>query len=406
MKAAAGAVRWREKPTPAPEGSLALYIHIPFCERKCLYCDFNSGAFGPASRRRYVEALEREIAVSDEPGRAAHSVFFGGGTPSVLPASDIARILNALRSRFHIAANAEITVECNPGTVDSERMAGEPTGAFLRGLQEAGVTRLSFGVQSFDAALLARLGRIHSPEQAIRSVAAAQDAGFPDINVDLMFALPTQTLAGWEDSLRRALALDVPHLSAYSLIVEPNTPFWAMHERHELPRPSEEEEADMYGLAIDLLTSAGLDHYEVSAFARPGHRSIHNITYWRNEEYLGFGNGAASYLGGERFTRDRNLHSWTGRAMAGEDTVLERERLDTADQMSETMIMGLRMASGVERSAFQRRFERDPVVEYGKVIWTLERNGLLWVSESAIGLTRRGFFVANDVWEAFLSSGR
>lgn len=381
---------------------LAVYVHVPFCERKCLYCDFNSGVYGPETRTRYVEALLAEIRATPCRGTAA-SVFIGGGTPSVLPASSIARILDAVRDRFDVTADAEITVECNPGTVASERMAGETTASFLGGLRNAGVNRLSFGVQSFDADVLRRLGRIHNPEQAVASVVAAREAGFDNINLDLMFALPGQTAAIWAETLRRALALETAHLSCYSLIVEPETPFHAWDAAGQLARPDNDEEAAMYETCIETLVSAGYEHYEVSSFARTGRRCRHNQVYWRNEEYVGFGVGAASYVDGVRFTRKPTVEDYLRSALTGADTVSEREVLDVRGSMGETMMLGLRLMEGVSRKRFAARFGRDPVDVWPAAISRLESQGLLAVTPERIALTRRGLLVANDVWEAFVA---
>jgi oxygen-independent coproporphyrinogen-3 oxidase len=389
-------------PAAADAVAVALYVHIPFCERKCHYCDFNSGAHPTVARERYVDALVREIEATPFADRSAKSVFFGGGTPSVLPATAIARILGALRTRFALRPDAEVTVECNPGTIASERMAGESTEAFLDGLREAGVSRLSFGVQSFDEALLKRLGRIHSPGQAELSVRLAQTAGFSSINVDLMFGLPGQTMAHWDASLDRALELGIPHISAYSLIVEPDTPFALWDAKGRLPRPSEEEEAAMYERVMDRLAAHGLEQYEVSAFARPGFRSEHNLVYWRNEHYVGFGNGATSYMAGTRFSREPSLDRYMALAEAGHDTVTDREHRDLSGEMAETMMMGLRLTEGVDRAVFARRFGQDPLDAYADPISRFASAGLLNVTLAAVALTRRGFFLANEVWEAFV----
>jgi oxygen-independent coproporphyrinogen-3 oxidase len=281
-------------------------------------------------------------------------------------------------------------------------MAGESTEAFLGGLRAAGVSRLSFGVQSFDESLLKRLGRIHSPDQAELSVRLAQAAGFDSINVDLMFALPGQTMAHWDATLDRALGLGVPHISAYSLIVEPDTPFAMWDARGRLPRPSEDEEAAMYERVMDRLAAAGLEQYEVSAFARAGFRSEHNLVYWRNEHYVGFGNGATSYLAAARFSREPDLDRYMALAETGCDTVADREYRDLPGEMAETMMMGLRLTDGVDRAAFARRFGRDPLDVYPGPISRFESAGLLRVAESSVALTRRGFFLANEVWEAFV----
>lgn len=384
------------------DGSLAVYIHIPFCERKCHYCDFNSGVHGPEIRERYVRALIREIESYAPAGRIVCSVFVGGGTPSVLPASSLLHILNAVRGMFEFAPDPEITVECNPGTVASERMAGETTESFLRGLRDAGVNRLSFGVQALDNSLLERLGRIHSPEQALQSISSAQAVGFENINVDLMFALPGQTSRMWDSTLSRVIATGVPHVSAYSLIVEPETPFAQWDAMGNLARPGNDEEATMYESAINTLQAAGYDHYEVSAFAKPGCRSAHNTVYWRNQEYIGFGNGAASYVAGNRFTREPNLERYVHLAENGDDTTAASEHLDERGAMGETMMMGLRLLDGVARADFAARFGCDPVSAFEGEIAGLVKAGLLTVTLKSVRLTRRGLFLANEVWEEFV----
>ena len=385
-----------------PSVPVALYVHIPFCERKCHYCDFNSGVSKAAERQRYAEALRREIRRTPYAGRPARSVFFGGGTPSVLPATAIAGILDDLRDVFAFRDGLEVTVECNPGTLASERMAGETTAGFLHGLRSAGVSRLSFGVQAFDAELLNRLGRIHSPEEAEESVRLAQSAGFESINVDLMFSLPGQSLEQWNATLDRALALNVPHLSAYSLIVEQDTPFAMWDAAGKLPRPTEDDEVEMYETVIRRLRNEGYEQYEVSAFARPGYRCEHNLVYWRNEEYVGFGNGATSYISGERFSREPRLEEFMALAEDDEGTTTERERLEPEGQMAETMMMGLRLADGVDRESFTRRFGFDPVEHYRDTIVRFETAGLVRVTPASVALTHRGFFMANEVWEAFV----
>lgn len=386
----------------ASSSEMALYVHIPFCERKCHYCDFNSGFYKPAVRSRYIDALVNEIRCALPVKEVVSSVFFGGGTPSVLPAGALTRILDTLRASFSISSDAEITVECNPGTIASERMAGETTDSFFAALHSSGVNRLSFGVQSFDSSLLKTLGRIHTPDQAERSVRLAQDAGFRNINVDLMFALPGQTMKHWEDTLEKALDLHVPHISAYSLIVEPETPFAVLNDNGELPRVPEETEAEMYEHVIRRLAECGYGHYEISAFARPGFQCRHNLVYWHNEQYIGFGVGAASYREATRFTRYASLEDYMGRAERGEYTIENSESLNTEGQMSETMMMALRLMDGVERAWFTRRFGVDPAKHYANVLRPLVKQGLLQVTDERIALTLQGAFVANIVWEAFV----
>jgi oxygen-independent coproporphyrinogen-3 oxidase len=265
-----------------PTSAAGVYLHIPFCVRKCGYCDFNaySGA-KEGTKARYVEALGEEIRRRAAPGTRVPTVFFGGGTPTTLPAADLVRLLDTVREHFVVDADAEVTTEANPGDVDRE---------YLSVLRAGGFNRLSYGVQTFDDRLLRSLDRLHTGNDARAAVGAAKDAGFENLSIDLMFALPRQTTDDWDRSLDAAFALDIPHLSMYALIVEEGTPFFARRARGKLPVAGEDTEAAMFARAIERARDAGYERYEVSNYARePRFRSRHNRIYWRNEPYFGFG---------------------------------------------------------------------------------------------------------------------
>jgi oxygen-independent coproporphyrinogen-3 oxidase len=271
----------------------AAYVHIPFCLRKCLYCDFNSYPGMEDLFLPYVEALRREIKAACSSDTEIPSIFFGGGTPTLLPPELLSSVLEALKASFNVLSDAETSTEANPGTV---------TRGFLERLRSAGFNRLSLGVQSLFENELARLGRIHTPEEAIQAFNDARAAGFANINLDLMYGIPEETRNSWRRTLQRVLELGPEHISLYSLSIEEGTPFFRMYNSGDLELPGSEAEADMYEEAIRILTGAGFVHYEISNFARPGFQCRHNVTYWKNEPYFGFGAGAASFLGGVRRT--------------------------------------------------------------------------------------------------------
>jgi oxygen-independent coproporphyrinogen-3 oxidase len=273
------------------------YIHIPFCERKCAYCDFNShSGHSGGMFERYVDNLITEIEASEISNQPVDSIFFGGGTPTAIPASLIARTIDAACSKFGVSSKSdiEITIEANPGSSDASKFAA---------LRAAGANRVSIGVQSFDDGLLKALGRIHTSGEALRAIQVAKDAGFENISIDLMCALPSQTMDQWRKTLDTALSLDLSHISMYSLIVEEGTPFAAKNKRGELNLPSDDEAADMFDLARSEAAQAGFLHYEISNYAKPDAQCRHNLHYWRDDCYYGFGAGAVSYQRDARETR-------------------------------------------------------------------------------------------------------
>ncbi len=379
---------------------LGLYIHIPFCPRKCYYCDFNSYVLEPEIVEDYLRALASEI---DAWGRricrecegppAVQTVFFGGGTPTTLPAGRIGEILKGLRRWFRFDAGAEITVEANPGTMDAGKFAG---------LKDLGVTRLSMGIQSFDDRFLKELGRVHTASEAMEAFRLARAAGFENLSFDLIFALPRQTLSHWQETLTQALNLSPEHISLYSLTIEEGTRFFDLHRRGRLPLPDEETDARMYEYCLDLLPEYGYEHYEVSNFARPGRRCRHNQIYWRNEPYLGFGAGAAGYWEGTRYLNHRPLRRYIADGLRGRFPVASQESLSPEATMGETMMLGLRLLDGVPRESFRERFGIDPVDRFGPILARLSEWGLLDVDAHHIHLTRRGLMVADTVEAEFL----
>lgn len=380
---------------------LELYLHIPFCVKKCNYCDFLSAPAGEETRAAYVDALLEEIRGFDEPeDYEVVTVFFGGGTPSILPGQAIFRIMEALREKFSFRKEAEITLEANPGTVDKEKLS------FYK---KAGINRLSFGLQSADAEELKKLGRIHTWEKFLESFQLAREAGFSNINVDLMSALPGQTKESWEKTLRQVLALQPEHISAYSLIIEEGTPFYQLYEKDverrdagEEPEliPSEEEERAMYEATGRILKEQGYLHYEISNYAKPGCECRHNLGYWQRRDYLGFGLGASTLLNPVRYKNTEDLEAYLG----GDFSKKEFFVLTKDNQIEETMFLGLRVLEGVSKEQFREQFSCELRVVYRKELEKLEQEGLLEEEGDFVRLTSRGIDLSNPVLAEFLLS--
>ncbi|MBC8135478.1 MAG: oxygen-independent coproporphyrinogen III oxidase [Fibrella sp.] len=371
-----------------------IYIHIPFCTKKCGYCDFNAySGYKDATKARYVDALCREIENRADSRTHIPTIFFGGGTPTVLTASDLVRILNTVRQNFTVAKDAEVSTEANPSDADEN---------YLRTLREAGFNRLSFGVQTFDDRLLRTIDRVHSGQDAVGAIEKAKRAGFTNLSIDLMFGLPRQTLADFDRSLDAAFALEVPHLSIYGLIVEERTPFHARRERGKLPLPSENVETAMFARAMERTAEAGFRRYEISNYARTGFESRHNQIYWRNESYFGFGAGAAAYLGGVRSLNEKHPVRYADLAMAGNDPTVERESLTRIETMGETMMVGLRLAEGVDLTRFAERFGVRAEAQFSEAVARQVAHGLLENTGSYLRLTERGVFLASEVMTEFV----
>lgn len=380
--------------------SLELYVHIPFCVRKCEYCDFLSAPAGADTQQEYVRNLLLEI---EQKGvrctdYEVTTIFFGGGTPSILKAGWIADILDAIHRNFKVRKDAEITIECNPGTLTFEKLSI---------YKSAGINRISVGLQSASDAELRELGRIHTYEDFLKSYDLIRKKGFSNVNIDLMAALPGQTLKSYEQTLRRVLALKPEHISAYSLIIEEGTPFYEKYEADELLRekgekpqmlPSEETERLMYERTKELLLAHGYERYEISNYARRGYACRHNIGYWRRENYLGFGLGSASLLENERFHNTTDLTDYLG----GDCLAYEQEKLDKKSQMEEFMFLGLRMTDGISTECFRQTFGLTVELVYGPVLEQQIADQLLRKEDGRIFLTERGLDVSNYVMAQFL----
>ncbi len=384
----------------APRGAdAALYIHVAFCRRICHYCDFNTYVGQDALLPRYAAALHRELERLPADLRAT-SLFFGGGTPSMLSPAQVADLVAAARDRC-LPSSAEVTLEANPCDLSLE---------YLVGLRAAGVNRLSVGIQSFDDRLLRRLGRRHDARQALDSVALARAAGFDNLSLDLMYALPGQDLDHWRETLDVALGLAPDHLSLYCLTLEEGTPFAKWHREGKLAVPDDDAAADMYDLARDTLAARGFVHYEISNFARrdPARdlRGQHNLVYWRNQPYFGLGAGAHSSYGGRRFANVLLPAEYLRRIEAGESAIGESEEISPALERAETVILGLRLAEGVGRREFAARFGDELFDLYGPAIAELAALGLVERTEDALRLTMRGQLLGNEAFERFLPTGQ
>lgn len=372
-----------------------IYIHIPFCERKCYYCDFNSYAGQGALMEDYLKALEFEIEYygKGEELPAVQTVFIGGGTPSLLSPKQLEGILQALQANFTLAQDAEITLEANPGTLNFDK---------LKGYYSLGVNRLSMGLQACQDPLLKTLGRIHSYKMFLENLETARRVGFENINADLMFALPGQTLQDWQETLREMVTLEIPHISAYSLIWEPDTQFDRWLEEGRLSPLEEELELKMYHEAIQFLTEGGYEHYEISNFAKAHYRCRHNQIYWKNEPYLGLGAGAHSYLNGKRFHNESGVKAYIQHCKNGNNPIVEVIDNSLADQISETMFLGLRMTEGISIADFTRRFGKPPEAFYGQELGKLQEEKLLCIENDKIFLTPRGRDLSNQVFVRLL----
>ncbi len=378
----------------------SLYLHIPFCHTRCHYCDFNTYAGMLPLREPYVRALLTEIAMAgtfaqlpDGSPRRSRTIFFGGGTPSLLSVSQISRILDACHRNFAVDEDAEITLEANPGTLNQEQLAG---------LRAAGINRLSMGAQSFDAELLKTLGRIHSPKDITQAVRYARAAGFTSINVDFMFGLPGQTMRHWRETLDRALDMHIEHLSLYSLIIEEGTPFFNWTREGRITPGDDDLCADMYEYADERLQAAGYVNYEISNWSLPGHQSQHNLTYWHNLPYLGMGAGAYSSFGGRRFSDVRDPLEYVRLLAAHQWPEAESETIDRQLAMSETAFLALRTAQGLHLPTFAERFSASFTEFVGDRLNTVEEAGLLESDHDWLRLSKRGRLLGNEVFHRLL----
>jgi len=370
---------------------VGLYIHIPFCRSKCAYCAFNSRACAGAPPPAYLEALRLEltrVAAGWAADRVFTSIFIGGGTPTIYPGADLAGLLAECRRLLRFGEDPEITVETNPNTVTAESLSA---------LAAAGVNRLSIGVQSFSDPVLAASGRSHSAAQAVAAVALAREVGFVNLNLDLIYGLPSQTLAAWRESLGTALGLSPEHLALYELSVEPDTPFAEREARGELLLPGDDSLAEMEAVAQEMLAAHGFRRYEISNFARPGSECRHNLNYWHNGPYLGLGAGAVSSFDGLRLKNLEDPEAYGARIRSGRPAFQEGEALSLAASFRESVIMGLRLLDGVSLTDLRQRYGLDPGTYYGETLTRLKDRGLIGMDGERLWLTDQALPVANQV---------
>jgi oxygen-independent coproporphyrinogen-3 oxidase len=377
------------------EAPRSAYVHIPFCAAKCGYCDFNSFAGMLHLVPRYTDALCRQISSAAGVSSGLDTVYFGGGTPTLMPADALARVLGELRRTFGLADGAEATLEANPESASYEKLAAA---------RDAGFNRVSIGVQSFDGAQLATLGRVHTRDQAVSAFSAARRAGFQNISLDLMFGLPGQTLSDLYGTLACAIDLGPEHLSAYSLTIEEGTPLFERVRAGEVTPPDDDLAADMYQAVRETLTRAGYEHYEISNYALPAMRCRHNEGYWRNDPYLGFGAGAAQYVAGERLTWEAGPLAFTGQNESeGRARVAFSERLEGRALLGETAMLALRTSGGLDLRRLSLDFGEDVEAVFGGPIRRFSQAGLIAVDDGRVTLTAAGQLLANEVLAEFLA---
>ncbi len=391
---------------------LGLYVHIPFCQHICSYCNFNRGLLDADLKRKYVDALVTEITASGAVGQwgcgavgstaslphcptapLVDSVFFGGGTPSLLESGEVARILRACGETYSLTPDAEITLETNPETVSAERLAA---------FREAGINRISCGVQSFDDEELKKLGRIHSAEKAVEVIGDARRAGFASVSLDLMLWLPGQSPASWYRTVDRAIRLGPDHLSLYLLELYPNAPLKEEMARAGWSQTPDDDAAEMYLEGLTRLDAAGYVQYEISNVARPGHRSRHNVKYWQSGNWLGFGCGAHSTVDGVRWKNIAATAEYVARIASGQDVRQDVQILSPASRVEEALFTGLRLNEGINESAFAEQWGIFPWDRYGDALEPRIEAGHVWRCAGSFGLTRSGMLVANDVLSTFV----
>ncbi len=374
---------------------LGIYLHIPFCSAICNYCNFNRGLLDEALKRQYVDALIREIRRAAEPETPVDTIYFGGGTPSLLTPKEVGDIVTACRESFAIAADSEVTLEANPETVSRETLSG---------YIGAGVNRLSFGVQSFREEELRRLGRLHSVETARRALVCARESGFDNVSLDLMMWLPEQRLEHWLASVDALIECQPDHASLYLLELYPNAPLREDMARAGWSQAPDEDAANMYLAALDRLDRAGYEQYEISNVAKPGRRARHNIKYWQDGEWLGFGCGAHSTRAGARWRNVPATIDYVRLSVAGEAVVAERRTLGPGERVEDALFTGLRLTAGVDLAAIESRYGIDVWGRYGPELERFVDAGLvIHEPKRRLALSRPGMLLANEVMTVFIS---
>ena len=367
----------------------SLYIHIPFCATKCYYCAFNTYSFHKEQAKVYIDALQMEMTLYAPETSILQTIFIGGGTPSILSAHSLNHLFTNIHRHFQICPDAEITLECNPGTVDTEKLCV---------MRDAGVNRLSFGLQAMQDKTLLQLGRIHTVEEFHHSFRIAREHGFDNINIDLIFALPQQTMGEWQHTLSKTISLEPEHISAYNLIMEESTPFFDWWKSGELILPSDDIETDMYQYTIETLTSHGYTHYEICNYAKPNRKVKHNLVYWDNQEYVGLGVGACGYIDGIRYTNIKGIPSYIEALRQHKKPIADSELMTGYAEKAETLMLALSKREGICLADYEQRFGEGLYVSFGETIDKWMDLGLLEQNGTHLRLTQRGLFLANEVF--------
>ena len=367
----------------------SVYIHIPFCATKCYYCAFNTSTFHKEQAEVYLQALRTEMELYASETDSLHTIFIGGGTPSILSANALEQLFADIHLNFTISPDAEITVECNPGTVDAEKLSV---------MRDSGVNRLSFGLQAMQDETLKQLGRIHTVSEFLHSYHLARESEFDNINIDLIFALPKQTMAAWHHTLNEVISLEPEHISSYNLVMEEATPFYEQWQAGELHLPSEDTEADMFQYTIERLTTQGYTHYEICNFARPNHFAKHNLVYWNNQACIGLGVGACGYVNGVRYTNIRGIVPYIDALRQHNRPIADTERMTGYAEKAETLMLALRKRKGISLEGYQHRFGEDIEVAFEEILNKWIGLRLLEQTDTHLRLTDRGLFLANEVF--------
>ena len=376
-------ITMQKKPTSA-------YVHIPFCTQICYYCDFSKVFIKNQPVDSYLEHLLEEFQSYDI--QKLRTLYIGGGTPTALSASQLEVLLNGLTKNLDLSALEELTIEANPGDLDADKIAV---------LKNSAVNRVSLGVQTFDDKMLKKIGRSHLEKDIYENIDRLKLAGFDNISIDLIYALPGQTMEQVKDNVAKAIGLDIPHMSLYSLILENHTVFMNRMRRGKLPLPKEELEAEMFEYIIAELEKSGFEHYEISNFSKPGFESRHNLMYWDNAEYYGIGAGASGYVNGVRYKNHGPIRHYLTAVEEGNARITE-EHLSQKEQMEEEMFLGLRKKSGVSMTRFEEKFGRPFEGLYGEIVRDLVQQGLMQIEGDRVRMTKRGLFLGDTVAERFI----
>lgn len=374
---------------------IGIYVHIPFCKSKCFYCDFTSFANCEEIINEYIQCLKLELIKKADLKYNVNTIYIGGGTPSYINAKYIEEIINTIKTHYNVNENAEITIEVNPGSADKRK---------LEKYYQAGINRLSIGLQTSNNKILKLIGRIHTYEQYVKTIQLAKDVGFTNINSDIIIGLPEQTIYDVEDTINKLLELDLTHISIYSLIIEENTKIEKMINDGMVKLPDEEIERYMYWFAKRKLEKNGYIHYEISNFSKPGYMSKHNMDCWKQKEYLGFGVSASSYENKKRYSNTNSIKKYIKNINMNklENNINVEEKQTITDQRNEYMILGLRKLSGINIDEFVKKFSRSPLVIYRKQIENLLAKDLITIDINSIKLSKKGLDFANIVWEEFI----